>query len=92
MVTVNDQVIYAHNLERPSRVYLKGIVIEPGLALNETAALFYSSLNGKRTLAEVVELLAESYDAPLSQCLDDCVELAQELEIEKIILRVARTK
>lgn len=85
---ISQEVIFKHNPERPSRSYLKGIVIEPGLALNETAALFYQALDGKRTLLQAATKVAENYDIPSKQCLTDCLELAKDLEAESIIHRV----
>ena len=80
--------IFQHNPERPHRSYLKGIVIEPGLALNESAAVFYKALDGIRDLTQAAAEVAVVYDISLPQSVADCIELARELENERIILRV----
>jgi hypothetical protein len=82
------ELIFQHNPERPFRQYLKGIVIEPGLALNESAASFFQTLDGKTTVRAGAAKVAASYDTTPEACLADCLELARELEKERIITRV----
>jgi hypothetical protein len=80
--------IFQHNPSRPFREYLKGIVIEPGLALNESAASFFKILDGQTTVRDAAAMVAASYETSLDECLVDCLELVRELEKENIISRV----
>lgn len=88
MSSLNEHAIFKHNPERPSRSYLKGIVIEPGLALNESAAIFYNALDGKKNLLQAASELASLYEISVEQCLTDCIELARDLVAEKIIVQI----
>ena len=89
MKAVNPHEVFQHNPQRPHRSYLKGVVIEPGLALNETAALFFQALDGKRTVSEAADAVAQEYDISPQECLGDCLELARDLEKEEIIVRIS---
>jgi hypothetical protein len=88
MTLIDGKTIFKRNPERPHRSYLKGVVIEPGLALNETAAILYNVLDGTRDLDSAASEIAQTYDVPHAECLSDCLELVKELESENIIIRV----
>ena len=53
---------------------------------NETTAAFLKALDGRRTLAEVVDLLYERFDAPRQTLHCDLTALAEKLLAEKLIL------
>jgi hypothetical protein len=64
---------------RPARKYLKGMVVEPGLTLNETAADFYTRMDGTRTVGAICQELQEEYDVDYDTLLRDCSEMARQL-------------
>jgi len=53
---------------------------------NETTAAFLKALDGRRTLAEVVDLLHERFDVPPETLHRDLMALAEKLLAEKLIL------
>jgi hypothetical protein len=68
------------------RAYLKGIVIEPELALNETAAVIFRLIDGKKSLIEI-SLEASRYykDIAVAQVLKDSMSLLERLQEEEVI-------
>jgi len=68
------------------REYLKGIVIEPELALNETAAVIFRLIDGKRSLMEISLEASRHYkDIPVGQVLKDAMNLVERLQEEEVI-------
>ena len=55
---------------------------------NETTESFLKSLDGKRTFAEVVALLAREYDVDSDRLKSDLIGIAEELLGEKLIAEV----
>jgi len=53
---------------------------------NVTTAAFLKALDGRRTFAEVVDLLYEQFDVPRDALRRDLSALAQKLLAEKLIL------
>ncbi|MGW2617592.1 PqqD family protein [Streptomyces sp. NPDC001500] len=76
--------------ERTHRTYLKGVVIEPGLALNESAADLYLMLDGEHSLEELCADLLATYDAELDVLVQDAVVVCSEL-VEEGAVRVVRS-
>lgn len=76
--TINENCVW--------RKYLKGIVIEPGLALNETGALFFEKCDGTRTIEQICELISAEYQVDIEECLHDMLELCAELEEQEILV------
>lgn len=76
--------------ERSTRHYLKGLVIEPGLTLNETAASIYRKLDGVVSLSDICKGLLDEYDVDLETIVADAILLAQEL-LDEGVVRVVGT-
>lgn len=75
---------------RPARAYLKGTIIEPGLALNEVATSIYGLLDGQRSLADIVDAIVAEYDVDEQTCRNDVLTVARELIDEGAVV-VKRT-
>ncbi|MFF5181834.1 PqqD family protein [Micromonospora sp. NPDC000316] len=73
----NTVLAAAENLE--TRQYLKGLVIEPGLSLNEVGAFVFGLVDGHRSVAGIVEAMTQEYDVPADECRQDVVELLTQL-------------
>ena len=56
---------------------------------NETATAFLRALNGQRTVAEIIDALAEGYDVSLHQLHSDMVELAEQLLAARLLVELA---
>ncbi|MEN6343035.1 MAG: PqqD family protein [Methanospirillum sp.] len=54
--------------------------------LNETGRAIWERLDGRRTLREVAEGLADVYPAPLDEIMRDVLGLAGELERRRILV------
>lgn len=87
MTTLSDSSVLEPSPERPSREYHRGLIIEPGLALNTVAADIYKLLDGNRTLKAVAATISSEYDVTEQQCLTDVINLATEL-VEEGVIRV----
>lgn len=87
-MTVSADTVVRHNPERASRKYLKGIVVEPDLTLNESAADLYERFDGVLSLAEVCANVVEMYDVDLETLLADAVPAVQEMVNEGAVLEV----
>jgi hypothetical protein len=90
VTALNEESVIAPVPERPARKYLRGIIIDPGLALNSVAADIYELLDGKRTLRDVATRIAAEYDVTEDQCRADAVNLAIELVDEGVARVVAQ--
>ncbi len=53
---------------------------------NQTTAAFLKALDGRRTFAQVVDLLFDQFEAPRERLRSDLAGLAQKLLAEKLIL------
>jgi hypothetical protein len=53
---------------------------------NETSAAFLQALDGRRTLAEVIETLWEEYEVPREDLTRDMTALAGKLLAEKLLV------
>jgi Coenzyme PQQ synthesis protein D (PqqD) len=68
------------------REYLKGIVIEPELALNETAAVIFRLIDGKRSLVEISLEASKHYqDITVARVLEDAMDLVERLQEEEVV-------
>lgn len=54
--------------------------------LNDTGRAIWERLDGKRTLRELVDELAERYNAPVDRLTADVLGLCRELEMRKILI------
>jgi len=53
---------------------------------NETTKEFLSALDGKRTLGQIIDLLAKEYDVPREKLSADMTALAEKLIKEKLVV------
>lgn len=68
------------------REYLKGIVIEPELALNETAAVIFRLIDGKKSLVEISLEASKHYkDITVAKVLEDAMDLVERLQEEEVV-------
>lgn len=82
MSLIDGSTVLARNGERSARRYLKGVVIEPRLTLNETAAAIYEALDGISSLNHICQQLLKEYEVERDQLLGDAISLMQELLAE----------
>ena len=54
-------------------------------ACNSTAEIFLSAVDGVQTFADIVEILAEQFDAPRDQIQQDMKALAQQMINEGLL-------
>jgi coenzyme PQQ synthesis protein D (PqqD) len=83
---ITPQTVLFHNPERIWRQYLKGVVVEPGVALNETAAALFTQVNGERTLEQICTELLNEFDTDAETCYQDAVEVVTDLLEQGILL------
>lgn len=57
-------------------------------SLNETGQAIWSRLNGKTALKEIIQALAQEFNAPYTQIEKDVIGLTQELLRRRIIIEV----
>jgi hypothetical protein len=57
---------------------------------NETTGSFLKTIDGRRTLADIVSMLAKQYDVPTERLEADLEGLVEELLREKLILAAGR--
>jgi Coenzyme PQQ synthesis protein D (PqqD) len=68
------------------REYLRGIIIEPELALNETAAVLFRLIDGKKSITEISLEASKHYqNITVEKVLEDARALIERLEEEKIV-------
>lgn len=91
MTEVTKDLVVAINPTVQWRKYLKGIVIDPGLALNETAAEFFSCFDGKRSLSSISMEIAETFGVSEQQCFDDLKALVEDLLGEEIVVGIGES-
>lgn len=85
---ITPATVLRHNPDRVWRQYLKGVVVEPGIALNETAASLFLRIDGNRTLEQICVDLLEEYDTDLATFSADAVSVATDLLEQGIVLEV----
>jgi hypothetical protein len=88
-MTITAELVLKHNPERVWRQYLKGVVVEPGVALNETAAAIFLKIDGQRTLRQICEDLIQEFDVDWDTFFGDASEVVQDLLDQGIVLRGA---
>lgn len=67
------------------RKYLKGVVVEPGIALNESATEVFLLIDGKRSIGEITRELCSVFDIDYETCLADTVALVADLADQGIV-------
>jgi hypothetical protein len=78
-MVITDDLVLCHSSTVQWRQYLKSVVIEPGFALNETAAAVFTLIDGKRTVGDIAREIAVEYSVDPSTCQSDVHELVGEL-------------
>ncbi|MBU2659401.1 PqqD family protein [Bacillus cabrialesii] len=76
---INESTVLSKNPEMPSRKYLKSIIIEPGITLNEMASDIYNHIDGKMSIHDICSKIVNEYDVDYQTCLEDCMELFEML-------------
>ena len=59
--------------------------------LNDTGSFLWKNIDGKRSAAELAELLAESYEVTPDVALCDTQSLLEEMSSRKLVLSVPAT-
>lgn len=67
------------------RRYLKGVVIDPDLALNETAATIFLAIDGQRSVMDIAAIVEQAYSVSLDQATGDCITLLQALIDDSLV-------
>lgn len=91
--------IYAHSEDVVAREVHGEFVIIPFtscvgetegeiFSLNETGQAIWNRLNGKAALKEIIQALAQEFNAPYAQIETDVIGLTRELLRRKIIIEV----
>jgi hypothetical protein len=76
---LSEQSVLKRNPELAWRKYLKSVVIDPGVALNETAAIVFERMDGTRTLGAIcVEIMGE-FEIDRATCVNDTLALVRDL-------------
>lgn len=68
------------------RRYLKGIVLDPDLALNETGTEFFTRIDGVRTIEDIGIEIAALFNVDAAFCIKDLMLLAEQLIGEGILI------
>lgn len=63
-----------------------GSIDDELFSLNETGRSIWKNLDGKKTVKQVVDLLAEEYDAPKTEIEMDVIGLVEELVNRRIFV------
>jgi hypothetical protein len=67
------------------RKYLKGVVVEPGIALNESATEVFLRIDGKRSVGDITRELTSVFEIDHETCLADTVALIADLADQGIV-------
>jgi len=59
--------------------------------LNDTGSFLWKSIDGKKSAAELAELLVESYQVAPDMALSDAQELLDEMSSRKLVVTVSAT-
>ena len=59
--------------------------------LNETGSFLWKNIDGKKSAAELAELLAENYEVTKDVALSDTQSLLEEMSSRKLVLSVPAT-
>ncbi|MDD9139535.1 MAG: PqqD family protein [Candidatus Cardinium sp.] len=87
IITADSILKYASNIQW--RNYLKGIVIEPEIALNITAAFIFLQINGEDSIATIAGKLSKQYNISNQEACDDVIMIVTRL-IEDNILHLVK--
>lgn len=84
MKIAEDAIVQRHP-QLKMRKYLKGTIIEPGLALNEVATYILDRIDGQRTIADICHELVKNYDIDYEKCLQDTIELIEQMLAQDLL-------
>lgn len=76
------------NRNNVERKYLKGIIIEPGLSLNQVASDFYEKINGELTFLSIATQISKDYDVSIDDCINDLETLTTQLLEKELVFKV----
>ncbi|WP_206923011.1 PqqD family protein [Alicyclobacillus suci] len=85
---ISESTVFAHQEGIQTRKYLKSIIIEPGITLNETAAFVFERMDGHRTLGDICNEMVSTYDVDYNTALNDVVSVSAYLIEKNAILTV----
>ena len=93
-MTVHDNTVLKHSPNVPWRtVDGKGILVdlESGyyFSLNKTGQFIWGQINGERTMSEIANRVVEQFEVENEMALKDCLELAQRLHDQGLIVAVS---
>ncbi len=93
-LTVHDHTVLKHSPNVPWRtVDGKGILVdlESGFyfSLNKTGQFIWGQIDGERTMTEIASRLVEHFEVEDEMALKDCLELAQRLYDQGLIVSVS---
>ena len=75
MSTITESTVPTRGSNVETRRYLKALVIEPGLSLNEVGAFIFERCNGESSVGDIVRAVTQEYDVAYDDCLPDVVHL-----------------
>lgn len=76
------------NPNNVERKYLKGIIVEPGLSLNQVASDFYEKINGELTFLSIATQISKEYDVSINDCINDLETLTTQLLEKELVFKV----
>ncbi|GAB3447117.1 PqqD family protein [Actinophytocola sediminis] len=82
---IDERSVLEPSPDRPARDYLKGVVIEPGITLNESAGEVYRLFDGVRSVRDICDRLTAQYEVDHETVLADVTGLADELLAEGVL-------
>lgn len=89
MTNIDEQMVFRTSDKVVWRKYLRSVVIEPGIALNETAAAVFERLDGARTIGQICREVVDEFDVEYSVCLSDTRALVSEMLEHGMLEQVA---
>ncbi len=76
---LSEESVCKRNPEVTWRKYLKSVVIDPGVALNETAAAVFERMDGTRTLGTICTEIMSEFEIDRDSCVKDILSLVREM-------------
>jgi hypothetical protein len=71
-------------------VFLMHLVSLKTFALNETASFIWSCVDGKRTVADIIDTIAEEYEVASGECRNSVIDFFDTLASQGIISPAGR--
>ena len=89
MSDIDDKTVLAPAENLETRQDLTGLVIEPGLSLNEVGAFVFALCDGRRSVADIVQAMTEEYDVSAAECRQDVIDLLTQLTEGGVLVSTA---